>query len=76
MAEMEYFCTHSAHNPESLTVHMNHMARDGWDLLTVDFAHRGETGFHTFFWRRPRRSAEGRQTAGEPASGRREALQL
>jgi hypothetical protein len=59
MAEMEYFCTQNAHNPESLTLHMNKMARDGWDLLTVDFAHRGETGFHTFFWRRPlRRSAE------------------
>jgi hypothetical protein len=61
MAEMEYFCTHSAHNPESLTLHMNHMARDGWDLLTVDFAVRGETGFHTFFWQRPRSSAEDRQ---------------
>lgn len=61
MAETEYFCTHSAHNPESLTVHMNHMARDGWDLLTVDFAVRGETGFHTFFWRRPRRPAAGEQ---------------
>ena len=53
MAEMEYFCTQSAHNPESLTLHMNRMARDGWDLLTVDFAIRGETGYHTFFWRRP-----------------------
>jgi hypothetical protein len=52
---MEYYCTHSAHNPESLTIHMNHMARDGWELLTVNFAHRGETGYHTFFWRRPRR---------------------
>ncbi len=52
---MEYFCTQSAHNPESLTVHMNKMAHDGWELLTVDFAIRGETGFHTFFWRRPLR---------------------
>lgn len=58
MAEMEYFCSHSAHNPESLTVHMNTMAHDGWDLLAVDFAVRGESGFHTFFWRRLRRSAE------------------
>jgi hypothetical protein len=57
MAEMEYYCTHSAHNPESLTHHMNIMARDGWDLLTVDFAVRGETGFHTFFWRRLRRGS-------------------
>jgi len=55
---MEYFCTHSAHDPGSLTVHMNNMASDGWDLLTVDFATRGEAGFHTFFWRRLRRSAE------------------
>jgi hypothetical protein len=62
MAELEYFCTHSAHNPESLTIHMNNMARDGWELLTVDFAIRGETGFHTFFWQRPRRRpAEARQ---------------
>ena len=61
MAEMEYYCTHSAHNPESLTIHMNHMARDGWDLLAVNFAHRGETGYHTFFWRRPHRSAEASQ---------------
>jgi hypothetical protein len=59
MAEIEYFCTHNAHDPESLTRHMNKMARDGWDLLTVNFAIRGETGFHTFFWRRPlRQSAE------------------
>ncbi len=50
--ETEYFCTHSAHDPETLTHHMNSMARAGWDLLTVDFAIRGETGFHTFFWRR------------------------
>jgi hypothetical protein len=50
--QTEYFCTHSAHDPETLTHHMNSMARAGWDLLTVDFAIRGETGFHTFFWRR------------------------
>jgi len=58
MAEMEYFCTHSAHDPESLTQHMNHMARRGWDLLAVDYAVRGESGFHTFFWRRLRSSAD------------------
>jgi hypothetical protein len=50
---MEYFCTHSAHDPESLTQHMNHMAHRGWDLLAVDYAVRGESGYHTFFWRRP-----------------------
>lgn len=68
MAEIEYLCTHSAHNPQSLTLHMNRMADDGWDLVTVDFAIRGETGFHTFFWRRPlgrsgqtRREATSRQ---------------
>ena len=60
---MEYFCTHSAHNPESLTLHMNHMAGEGWDLLTVDFAVRGETGFHTFFWRRPRGPADDERQA-------------
>jgi hypothetical protein len=64
MAEIEYFCTHNAHDPESLTRHMNKMARDGWDLLTVNFAIRGETGFHTFFWRRPLRpSAEASREA-------------
>ena len=64
MAEMEYFCTQSAHNPESLTHHMNTMARAGWELVTVDFAIRGETGFHTFFWRRalPGSAAAERQT--------------
>lgn len=31
---------------------MNAMAGEGWELLTVDFAIRGETGTHTFFWRR------------------------
>jgi hypothetical protein len=51
--EIEYLCTHDAHDPDSLTRHMNAMAREGWELLTVDFAIRGETGFHTFFWRRP-----------------------
>lgn len=64
---MEYFCTQSAHYPESLTRHMNTMARDGWDLLTVDFAIRGETGFHTFFWRRPVR---GTAEAKRPATSR------
>jgi hypothetical protein len=68
MADMEYLCTHSAHDPESLTVHMNNMASDGWDLLTVDFATRGESGFHTFFWRRSRGSAE----ASRPATSRSE----
>jgi len=65
MAEMEYFCTHSAHDPESLTRHMNKMARDGWDLVTVDFAIRGETGYHTFFWRRP---------LGDPADASQQAV--
>jgi hypothetical protein len=51
--ETEYLCTHNAHDPQSLTIHMNSLARNGWELVAVDFAHRGETGFHTFFWRRP-----------------------
>ena len=63
MAEMEYICTHSAHDPEFLTLHMNNMARDGWELVAVDFAIRGETGFHTFFWRRQRTSAVAAQQA-------------
>ena len=50
--ETEYFVTQNAHDPDTLTRHMNHMAREGWELLTVDFAIRGETGYHTFFWRR------------------------
>lgn len=68
MAETEYYCTRSAHSPESLTLHMNHVARDGWELVAVNFAHRGETGYHTFFWQRPRRLAE----AGRPAGPREE----
>jgi hypothetical protein len=61
---LEYFCTHDAHDPQSLTRHMNNMARDGWQLLTVDFAIRGETGFHTFFWQRPLRAGErGQETS-------------
>jgi hypothetical protein len=55
---LEYFATQNAHDTGTLTRHMNHMARDGWQLLTVDFAHRGETGFHTFFWQRPLRAGE------------------
>jgi hypothetical protein len=50
--QTEYLCTHNAHDPQSLTIHMNSVARNGWELVAVDFAHRGETGFHTFFWRR------------------------
>ena len=49
----EYQCTANAHDPETLTRHMNAMARQGWDLLTVTFAIRGEGGTHTMFWRRP-----------------------
>jgi hypothetical protein len=61
--ETEYFVTQNAHDPETLTRHMNHMAREGWDLLTVDFAIRGETGFHTFFWQRQVRIASQQQAA-------------
>jgi len=50
--ETEYLCTQNAHDPDTLTRHMNNMAGEGWELLTVNFAIRGETGFHTFFWRR------------------------
>jgi len=51
--QWEYLATANAHDPATLTRHMNDMARVGWELLTVTFAIRGETGTHTFFWRRP-----------------------
>jgi hypothetical protein len=51
--QWEYACTANAHDVATLTHHMNEMARRGWELLTVDFAIRGSTGTHTFFWRRP-----------------------
>lgn len=63
---LEYLATNNAHDPDSLTRHMNTMARDGWELLTVDFAIRGETGFHTFFWQRPFRVDEPRQPEASP----------
>jgi len=59
---VEYLATQNAHDPETLTRHMNQMARDGWALLTVDFAIRGESGTHTFCWRRLARAY---QQAGE-----------
>jgi hypothetical protein len=48
----EYLCTANAHDPETLTRHMNRLAADGWELLTVTFAIKGESGTHTLFWRR------------------------
>jgi hypothetical protein len=50
--EWEYFCTANARDPATLTRHMNDMARAGWELLTVTFAIKGESGTHTLFWRR------------------------
>ncbi len=56
--EWEYFCTANAHDPASLTRHMNEMAQHGWELLTVTFAIKGESGNHAiFFWQRRRPSA-------------------
>jgi hypothetical protein len=55
--EWEYFCTANAHDPATLTHHMNDMARSGWELLTVTFTIKGEGGTHTMFWRRPVRAA-------------------
>jgi hypothetical protein len=49
----EYRCTANAHDPDSLTLHMNDRAAEGWELLAVTFAVKGESGTHTFFWRRP-----------------------
>jgi hypothetical protein len=54
--QWEYVCTANAHDTATLTHHMNEMARAGWDLLTVTFAIKGESGTHTFFWRRPART--------------------
>jgi len=54
-ADWEYLCTANAHDPASLTLHLNEKAREGWELLTVTFAVKGESGTHTFFWRRPLR---------------------
>jgi len=51
--QWEYLCTANAHDPATLTSHMNDMALAGWELLTVTFAIKGETGTHTLFWRRP-----------------------
>ena len=51
--QWEYLCTANAHDPATLTHHMNQMARAGWELLTVTFAIKGESGIHTLFWRRP-----------------------
>jgi hypothetical protein len=50
--EWEYFCTANAHDPATLTRHLNDMARAGWELLTATFAIKGESGTHTLFWRR------------------------
>ncbi len=51
----EYLCTQDAHDAASITRHMNIMAARGWELLTVTFAIKGESGTHSFFWRRPLR---------------------
>jgi hypothetical protein len=64
MPETEYLCTHNAHDTQSLTIHMNSVASNGWELVAVDFALRGETGFHTFFWRRQLRTAAETSQAG------------
>ncbi|HSR84057.1 MAG TPA: hypothetical protein VLM11_07740 [Streptosporangiaceae bacterium] len=48
----EYYCTANAHDPATLTRHLNEMARGGWELLTVTFAIKGEGGTHMMFWRR------------------------
>jgi hypothetical protein len=53
----EYFCTQNAHDAESLSRHMNAVARDGWELFAVTFAIKGESGTHSLFWRRQVRSA-------------------
>ncbi|HYK28508.1 MAG TPA: hypothetical protein VEV61_11120 [Streptosporangiaceae bacterium] len=49
----EYLVTANAHDPETLTHHVNNHARVGWELITVTFAVKGESGTHYFYWRRP-----------------------
>lgn len=49
----EYLCTSNAHDADRLTQHMNRVAGEGWELLTVTFAIKGESGVHVLFWRRP-----------------------
>jgi hypothetical protein len=49
----EYLCTSNAHDAATLTRHMNRIASEGWELLTVTFAIKGESGTHDLFWRRP-----------------------
>ena len=51
--QTEYLATQNPHDPDSLSRHMNTMARQGWELLTVNFAIKGQNGTHTFFWQRP-----------------------
>lgn len=50
--DWEYLSTQDAHDPVSLTRHMNNWAAQGWELLAVTFAIKGESGTHSFFWRR------------------------
>jgi hypothetical protein len=54
----EYACTANPHDPQTLTRHMNEMANRGWELLTVTFAIKGESGTNQMFWRRPRGGPE------------------
>ena len=61
--EWQYYCTANAHDPATLTHHMNEMARAGWELVTVTFAIKGESGTHTMFWRRPAPPARERMDA-------------
>ncbi len=52
-SQFEYLCTANPHDPQTLTRHMNEMAHRGWDLVTVTFAIKGESGTNQMFWRRP-----------------------
>jgi hypothetical protein len=57
----QYLCTTNAHDADSLTRHKNAVASDGWELMTVTFAIKGESGVHDFFWRR---AVSAQQTSG------------
>jgi hypothetical protein len=48
----EYLCTSNPHDAATVTRHMNRLASEGWELLAVTFAIKGESGVHVLFWRR------------------------
>jgi hypothetical protein len=64
----EYLCTSNAHDAATLTRHMNNQAANGWELLAVTFAIKGESGVHVLFWRRRLDSAPQQSAGSDKAS--------